>query len=74
MGYLQTWNPKSKHEPHAYSAVEIISFAKEAVENFFDIPIPITESSFHYLIDGVQNIFREYIAFVASCGKKHLTT
>ncbi|KAL1561705.1 protein unc-13 isoform X1 [Salvia divinorum] len=66
----ETWNPKSKHEPHAYSAVEVISFAKEAIENFFDIPIPITESSFHYLIDGVQNIFREYIAFVASCGTK----
>ncbi|XP_047948233.1 protein unc-13 homolog isoform X1 [Salvia hispanica] len=66
----ETWNPKSQHEPHAYSAVEVISFAKEAIENFFDIPIPIIESSFHYLIDGVQNIFREYIAFVASCGTK----
>ncbi|XP_057783530.1 protein unc-13 homolog [Salvia miltiorrhiza] len=66
----ETWNPKSKHEPHAYSAVEVVSFAKEAIENFFDIPITITESSFHYLIEGLQNIFREYIAFVASCGTK----
>ncbi|KAL1569351.1 protein unc-13 [Salvia divinorum] len=60
----------SKHEPHAYSAVEVVSFAKEALENFFDIPIAITEASFHYLIDGLQAILREYIAFVASCGTK----
>ncbi|KAL1536154.1 protein unc-13 [Salvia divinorum] len=66
----ETWNPKSKHEPHAYSAVEVVSFAKEALENFFDIPITITEASFHYLIDGLQTILREYIAFVASCGTK----
>ncbi|KAL1532141.1 protein unc-13 isoform X2 [Salvia divinorum] len=60
----------SKHEPHAYSAVEVVSFAKEALENFFDIPIAIIEASFHYLIDGLQAILREYIAFVVSCGTK----
>ncbi|KAH6778071.1 hypothetical protein C2S51_009383 [Perilla frutescens var. frutescens] len=66
----ETWNPKSKYEPHANSAVELVMFAKEAIDNFFDIPISITESSFHYLVEGLQNIFREYIAFVASCGTK----
>lgn len=60
----------SKHEPHAHSAAELVSFAKEAIENFFDIPITITEGSFHYLIEGLQNIFLEYIAFVGSCGEK----
>lgn len=71
---LQTWNPMSKHEPHAHSAADLVSFAKEAIENFFDIPIAITEGSFHALVDGVQNILREYIAFVASCGEiKNIT-
>ncbi|XP_047938630.1 protein unc-13 homolog [Salvia hispanica] len=66
----ETWNPKSKHEPHAYSAVEVVSFTKEALENFFDISITITEASFHFLIDALQTVLREYIAFVASCGTK----
>ncbi|KAK6145921.1 hypothetical protein DH2020_019790 [Rehmannia glutinosa] len=66
----ETWNPKSKTEPYAHSAVELVSFAKEAVENFFEIPVNVSESLFYDFVDGLENIFRDYIAFVASCGSK----
>ncbi|KAL0414273.1 UNVERIFIED_CONTAM: protein unc-13 [Sesamum radiatum] len=35
----ETWNPKSKTEPYAHSAAELVRFANEAVENFFEIPV-----------------------------------
>ncbi|KAI3459535.1 hypothetical protein Pfo_016198 [Paulownia fortunei] len=66
----ETWNPKSKTEPYAHSAGELANFAKEAVENFFEIPVNISENLFYDLVDGLENIFRDYITFVASCGSK----
>ncbi|KAL0392695.1 UNVERIFIED_CONTAM: hypothetical protein Sradi_2492300 [Sesamum radiatum] len=66
----ETWNPKSKTEPYAHSAAEIVSFVKEAMENFFEIPINVSETLFYDLIDGLENVFVDYITFVASCGSK----
>ncbi|KAL6535200.1 hypothetical protein OROMI_026574 [Orobanche minor] len=66
----ETWNPKSKTEPYAHSAVELVSFAKEAVDDYFEIPVNISENLFYDFVDGLENIFRDYIAFVASCGSK----
>lgn len=66
---IQTWNPKSKTEPYAHSAGELVAFAKEAIENFFEIPVNISENLFYDFVNGLENIFRDYIAFVASCGK-----
>ncbi|KAL0433246.1 UNVERIFIED_CONTAM: protein unc-13 [Sesamum latifolium] len=65
----ETWNPKSKTEPYAHSAAEIVSFVKEAMENFFEIPINISETLFYDLIDGLENVFGLHY-FVASCGSK----
>lgn len=65
---MQTWNPKSKSEPYAQSAEEIMKLAKEIVDEFFEIPIGITEDLVQDLADGMELLFKEYTAFVASCG------
>ncbi|PON94817.1 hypothetical protein TorRG33x02_093300 [Trema orientale] len=66
----ETWNPKSKTEPYAQSAVELTKLAKEAVDEFFEIPIGITEDLVQDLADGLENLFQDYTTFVASCGSK----
>ncbi|XP_073278806.1 protein unc-13 homolog [Primulina huaijiensis] len=66
----ETWNPKSKSEPYAHSAVELVRFAKEAVESFFEIPANIPENLVYDLTDGLGHFFQDYINFVASCGSK----
>ncbi|GFP83397.1 hypothetical protein PHJA_000483100 [Phtheirospermum japonicum] len=66
----ETWNPKSKTEPYAHSASEIVKFAKEAVENFFEIPVNVSENLVYDLTDGLEHLFGDYITFVASCGSK----
>ncbi|KAK3022515.1 hypothetical protein RJ639_046792 [Escallonia herrerae] len=66
----ETWNPKSKNEPYAQSAVELMKHAKEAVDDFFEIPISITEDLVHDLANGLEHLFRDYTTFVASCGSK----
>uniref|UniRef100_A0A803Q4I6 MHD1 domain-containing protein n=1 Tax=Cannabis sativa TaxID=3483 RepID=A0A803Q4I6_CANSA len=63
----ETWNPKSKSEPYAQSAVELTRLAKETVEEFFEIPIGITEDLVQDLADGLENLFQDYTTFVASC-------
>lgn len=69
---LQTWNPKSKSEPYAQSAVELMKLAKETADNFFEIPIGITEDLVLDLADGLETHFQEYATFVASCGKNDM--
>ncbi|XP_073282657.1 protein unc-13 homolog [Primulina huaijiensis] len=66
----ETWNPKSKTEPYAHSAEELVRFAKEAVKNFFEIPINITENLVYDLTEGLEHLIRDYITFIASCGSK----
>lgn len=66
----ETWNPKSKNEPYAHSAVDIMKHAKDAVEEFFEIPVGLSEDLVHDLADGLEHLFREYTTFVASCGSK----
>ena len=69
---LQTWNPKSKSEPYAQSAVELMRLAKETVNNFFGIPIGITDDLILDLAEGLEQLVQEYTTFVASCGEDHL--
>ncbi|KZV20376.1 hypothetical protein F511_34854 [Dorcoceras hygrometricum] len=66
----ETWYPKYKSEPYAHSAVELVRFATEAVESFFEIPANIPESLVYDLTDGLGLFFQDYIKFVASCGSK----
>ncbi|KAG8369882.1 hypothetical protein BUALT_Bualt14G0059700 [Buddleja alternifolia] len=66
----ETWNPKSKMEPYAHSAAELVRFAKEAVENFFEIPVNVSENLIYDLTDGLEHLLGDYITFAASCGSK----
>ncbi|XP_073134703.1 protein unc-13 homolog isoform X2 [Henckelia pumila] len=66
----KTWHPKYKSEPYAHSAVELVRFAKEAVESFFEIPAIIPETLVYDLTDGLGHFFQDYLEFVASCGSK----
>ncbi|GMH18876.1 hypothetical protein Nepgr_020717 [Nepenthes gracilis] len=66
----ETWNPKSKAEPFAQSAVELMKLAKETVDEFFELPIGISENLVKDLAGGLERIVRDYTTFVASCGTK----
>ncbi|KDP40371.1 hypothetical protein JCGZ_02369 [Jatropha curcas] len=66
----ETWNPKSKNEPYAQSAVELMKIAKETVEEFFEIPVGITDELVTDLAQGLEHLFQEYIKFVEACGSK----
>ncbi|KAH9755588.1 hypothetical protein KPL71_015831 [Citrus sinensis] len=69
--YLRAKESESKSEPYAQSAVELMRNAKDTVDDFFEIPIGITDDLVHDLADGLQQLFREYTTFVASCGARH---
>ncbi|KAL4561195.1 hypothetical protein LXL04_033358 [Taraxacum kok-saghyz] len=66
----ETWNPKSKSEPYAQSAVELVKQTKDGVDSFFDIPIGVTEDLVREFANAVEQIVQEYMIFVASCGSK----
>ncbi|OIW02146.1 hypothetical protein TanjilG_02370 [Lupinus angustifolius] len=66
----ETWNPKSKSEPYAQSAAELMKLAKTTVEQFFQIPIGNTEDLVQDLADGLESLFQDYMMFVAACGTK----
>ncbi|KAL4375681.1 hypothetical protein HN51_009649 [Arachis hypogaea] len=66
----ENWNPKSKSEPYAKSVVELMNLAKIIVQEFFLLPVPITEDLVQELATGLQNLFKEYTMFVAACGLK----
>ncbi|RDX70279.1 hypothetical protein CR513_50497, partial [Mucuna pruriens] len=66
----ETWSPKSKSEPHAQSAGELMKLATIIVEEFFQVPIAITEDLVQDLAEGLENLFQDYMKFVASCGSK----
>ncbi|XVF38510.1 hypothetical protein REPUB_Repub20aG0108200 [Reevesia pubescens] len=68
----ETWNPKSKSEPYAQSAMEIMRLAKETVNGFFEIPIGITDDLILDLAEGLEQLVQEYTTFVASCGENNL--
>lgn len=68
---MQTWNPKSKLEPFAQSAGELMKLAATTVDEFFQVPIAITEDLVQELVDGLENLFQDYMKFVASCGKSY---
>lgn len=66
----ETWNPKSKSEPYAHSAEEIIRLSKETIESFFEIPINVSENLVYDLTEGLERLLGDYITFIASCGSK----
>ncbi|XP_015697020.2 protein unc-13 homolog [Oryza brachyantha] len=67
----ESWIPKSKEEPFAGSAIELMRLAKYTVDEFSEIPASAKDEVVQDLVDGLEAIFNEYISFVASCGSKH---
>lgn len=70
MFVLQTWSPKSKTELHAQSAADLMKLVVTTVEEFFQVPIAITEDLVQDLVEGLENLFQDYIKSVAACGKQ----
>ncbi|KAI3984743.1 hypothetical protein MKX01_039360 [Papaver californicum] len=66
----ETWNPKSKTEPYAQSAVEIMKLVHQSVDDFFEIPVGISDGLVQDLVDGLELLILDYTFFVASCGSK----
>ncbi|KAF6142257.1 hypothetical protein GIB67_012106 [Kingdonia uniflora] len=66
----ETWNPKSKTEPYTQSSVEMLKLAEEAVGDFFEIPIDISDDLVQELADGLESLFQDYISLVSLCGSK----
>ncbi|KAI3951128.1 hypothetical protein MKW98_028532 [Papaver atlanticum] len=66
----ETWNPKSKTEPYAQSAVEIMKLVHQSVDDFFEIPVGISDGLVQDLVDSLELLILDYTSFVASCGSK----
>nr|XP_043611336.1 protein unc-13 homolog [Erigeron canadensis] len=66
----ETWNPKSKSEPYAQSAMELVKQSKDAIDSFFNIPIGVSEDLVHEFVDAIEHILQDYINLAASCGSK----
>ncbi|XP_073011542.1 protein unc-13 homolog [Typha latifolia] len=66
----ESWNPKSKAEPYAQSAVDLMRLAKVTVDEFFEIQVAAREKLVQDLADGIDGLIQDYAAFVASCGTK----
>ncbi|KAG1361486.1 protein unc-13 [Cocos nucifera] len=66
----ENWNPKSKTEPYAQSAVDLMKLAKVTVEEFFEIQVGARDELVQVLADGLESLVQEYTSFIASCGTK----
>ncbi|KAL5230787.1 hypothetical protein ABZP36_029563 [Zizania latifolia] len=66
----ESWIPKSKEEPFAGSAMELMKLTRATVDEFSEIPSSAKDEVVQDLVDGLESIFLEYISFVASCGSK----
>uniref|UniRef100_A0A804LYU0 MHD1 domain-containing protein n=4 Tax=Zea mays TaxID=4577 RepID=A0A804LYU0_MAIZE len=66
----ESWIPKSKEEPFAGSAMELMKLARLTIDEFSEIPASAKDEVVQDLVDGLESIFQEYIFFVASCGSK----
>ena len=51
-----------------------MKLAKDIIDEFFEIPIGITEDLVYYLAEGLEQLFQEYTTFVASCGELKIKT
>lgn len=40
------------------------------MNNFFQIPVNVSQNLVCDLVEGLEHLFRDYITFAASCGNK----
>ncbi|KAL2921285.1 Protein unc-13-like protein [Bienertia sinuspersici] len=57
----ETWNPKSKAEPFAQSAVELMRVVKQIIDDFFEIPIGLSDDLVQDLADGLERTKQSYV-------------
>lgn len=46
-----------------------MKIVKQTIEDFFEIPIGLSDDLVRDLADGLERVIREYSSFVAACGK-----
>ncbi|KAE8717665.1 peptide transporter PTR3-A-like [Hibiscus syriacus] len=68
----ETWSPISKSERYANSAIELMNLTMETVNEFFQIPVGITEDLILDLAEGLEQVIQEYVTFLAACGECHV--
>ncbi|OEL27597.1 hypothetical protein BAE44_0011384 [Dichanthelium oligosanthes] len=69
----ETWNPRSKAEPYAQSAVDLMKLAKVTVDELLEIqqvPSSCREELLQRLVNGIDQLVHQYALLVASCGSK----
>ncbi|PUZ49701.1 hypothetical protein GQ55_7G346300 [Panicum hallii var. hallii] len=70
----ESWNPRSKAEPYAQSAVDLMKLAKVTVDELLEIQVPSSscrEELQQRLVDGIDHLVYQYaLLLVASCGSK----
>lgn len=69
----ESWNPRSKAEPYAQSAVDLMKLAKVTVDELLQIQVPtssVREELLQRLVDGIDRLVHQYALLVASCGSK----
>ncbi|ERN18936.1 uncharacterized protein LOC18447307 [Amborella trichopoda] len=67
----ETWNPKSKNEPYAQSAAELMKLTKDTVDDFFGIPVVFFDDLAQDLADGIDSVLQDYTSFLSAGGTKH---
>ena len=48
-----------------------MAIAKQTIDDFFEIPLGLSEDLVQDLADGLERVIREYSSFVAACGKRY---
>ncbi|EMS49044.1 hypothetical protein TRIUR3_17827 [Triticum urartu] len=64
----ESWTARSKNEPYAQSAVDLMKLAKATLDEFFAIPVSARDGMLQDLADGLGAVFQDYVSFLASCG------
>ena len=58
---VQSWIARSKNEPYAQSAVELMKLGKATMDEFFAIPVSARYDMVQDLADGLGAVFQDYI-------------
>lgn len=69
----ETWNPRSKAEPYAQSAVDLMKLAKVTMDELLEIQVApaCKEELLQRLVDGIDQLVHQYALLLASsCGSK----
>ncbi|CAN6269908.1 unnamed protein product [Urochloa humidicola] len=66
----ESWNPRSKTEPYAQSAVDLMKLAKVTVDELIEVQVPpgCRDELLQRLVDSIDRLVHQYALLVASCG------